>query len=111
MNRNLCPASPRVTQQSQFHNGVAQQYGTNIVGACAPGKGGTDFLSRPVYSTLAEANAALRPQVVSVFVPPKAAADAIIECVEQEIPLVVAYAEGVPTRDQLRVTILFLEFQ
>ena len=86
---------------------MAQQYGTNIVGACAPGKGGAEFLSRPVYSSLAEANAALRPQVVSVFVPPKAAADAIIECVEQEIPLVVAYAEGVPTSDQLRVIILF----
>lgn len=38
-----------------------------------------------------------------MFVPPVAAADSIIECIEAEVPLVVAYAEGIPTKDQLRV--------
>lgn len=94
--------------QSAFHNGIAQSYGTNIVSACAPGKGGSTFLSKPVFGSLKEALSSgetPRPEVVSVFVPPKSAADAVIECIEHEVPLVVAYAEGVPTQDQLRVRI------
>lgn len=39
----------------------------------------------------------------AVFVPPAAAADAVIECVEAEIATIVAVAEGIPTRDQMRV--------
>jgi succinyl-CoA synthetase alpha subunit len=51
-----------------------------------------------------QAVSALKPQVVSVFVPFTAAADAIINCIEEEVPLVVAYAEGIPQHDQLRVS-------
>lgn len=90
--------------KSEFHNGFAQKFGTNIVGACAPGKAGNTFLSKPVFGGIQDAKKELKPDVVSVFVPAKAAADAIIECVEAEIPLVVAYAEGIPTHDQLRVS-------
>ncbi|GFZ44366.1 SCS-alpha [Saitozyma sp. JCM 24511] len=89
--------------QSQFHNKVAQDYGTNIVGSCAPNKGGQTFLDRPVFGGVREGVEKLKPRIASVFVPPQAAADSIIECIEAEIPLVVAYAEGVPTKDQLRV--------
>lgn len=46
----------------------------------------------------------LKPDVISVFVPVTAAADAIVECIETEVPLIVAYAEGVPQRDQLRAS-------
>jgi len=45
----------------------------------------------------------LKPGIASIFVPPKGAADAIIECIEAEIPLIVSVAEGVPHKDQLRV--------
>lgn len=46
--------------------------------------------------------------MVSVFVPAKLAADSIIECIEAEIPLIVAYAEGVPTHDQLKVSLTYI---
>ncbi|RSH93535.1 hypothetical protein EHS25_007893 [Saitozyma podzolica] len=88
---------------SQFHNQVAQDYGTNIVGACAPNKGGQAFLDRPVFGSVREGVHELRPRIASVFVPPQSAAESIIECIEAEIPLVVAYAEGISTKDQLRV--------
>jgi succinyl-CoA synthetase alpha subunit len=90
--------------QSQFHNQVAQDYGTNIVGACAPNKGGQTFLDRPVFGSVREGVHELRPRIASVFVPPQSAAESIIECIEAEIPLVVAYAEGISTKDQLRVS-------
>ena len=55
-------------------------------------------------ATNRQAISALQPRVASVFVPYTVAADAIIDCIEAEIPLVVAYAEGIPQRDQLRVS-------
>lgn len=45
-----------------------------------------------------------------MFVPAKLAADAVIECIEAEVPLIVAYAEGVPTQDQLRVNLSVLRW-
>lgn len=88
---------------AQSNTTTAFNYGTNIVGASAPKKGGQEFLGKPVYGAVQEAVSALRPRIASVFAPPSAAADSIIECIEAEIPLVVSYAEGVPQYDQLRV--------
>lgn len=78
-------------------------FGTNIVGGTSPGKGGREHLGKPVYNTVREAVRDLKPHVSSVFVPAILAADAIIEAIEAEVPLIVAYAEGVPTHDQLRI--------
>lgn len=88
---------------SMANSTVAYEYGTNVVGACAPKKGGQEFLGKPVFGDVKEAVSALRPRIASVFAPPSAAADSLIECIEAEIPLVVAYAEGVSQHDQLRV--------
>lgn len=88
---------------SQANNLISKNYGTNIVGAVAPKKGGQEMLGKPVFNTVQEGVAALKPRIATVFVPPVAAADAIIECIEAEIPLVVAYAEGIPTQEQLKV--------
>ncbi|WOO83131.1 Succinate--CoA ligase [ADP-forming] subunit alpha, mitochondrial [Vanrija pseudolonga] len=89
--------------QSQANCAVAKEYGTNIIGAVAPNKGGQEFLGTPTFGSVKEGVAALKPRIASVFVPPQAAADSIIECIEAEIPLIVAYAEGVPTHEQLKV--------
>ena len=59
-----------------------------------------------MYPADTQAISTLNPQVVSVFVPFTAAADAIIECIEREVPLVAAYAEGIPQNDQLRVSLV-----
>ncbi|KAH8928237.1 putative succinyl-CoA ligase subunit alpha, mitochondrial-like protein [Atractiella rhizophila] len=88
---------------SLFHNTIALNYGTNIVGGVSPGKGGQKMFDRPVYSTLKEAVNELKPDASLVFVPPKLAADAIINAIEEEIGLVVAVAEGIPTHDQLKI--------
>lgn len=88
---------------SQANCAIAQKWGTNIVGATAPKKGGQELLGKPVFNTVREGVEALKPRIASVFVPPSGAADSIIECIEAEIPLIVAYAEGVPTQEQLKV--------
>lgn len=88
---------------AQANTAIAKKWGTNIVGATAPNKGGQELLGTPVFNTVAEGVAALKPRIASVFAPPVAAADAIIECIEAEIPLIVSYAEGVPTQEQLKV--------
>lgn len=89
---------------STFHSQIAIDVGTNIVGGTSPNKGGTSHLGLPVYSSVKEAVRYLKPHVTSVFVPPALAADAIIDAVENEVPLIVSVAEGVPTHDQLRVS-------
>lgn len=86
----------------RFHNKVAQSYGTNIIAAVAPGKSG-EFLGKQVFGSCKEALRHEKPYCASLFVPPQAAASAIIECIEAEIPLIVSIAEGIPTHDQLRV--------
>ena len=64
-------------------------YGTKMVGGVVPGKGGTSHLHLPVFETVAEAVDATRPDASAVFVPPAHAADAMVEAIKAEIPLVV----------------------
>lgn len=77
--------------------------GTNIVGGVSPGKGGQMHLDRPVFGSVKEANHHLKPHATAVFVPALLAADAIIDAIENEIPLIVSVAEGIPLQDQMRV--------
>lgn len=77
--------------------------GTNIVGGVNPGKGGEIHLDRPVFGSVKEAVQKLKPHATALFVPALLAADAIIDAIEQEIPLIVSVAEGIPLHDQMRV--------
>ncbi|RSL69903.1 hypothetical protein CEP53_002026 [Fusarium sp. AF-6] len=79
------------------------EYGTNVVGGVSPGKGGQAHLDLPVFNTVQEAMAEVKPHVSAVFVPAQFAAKAIIESIEAEVPLVVSVAEHVPVHDMLRV--------
>ena len=78
-------------------------YGTKMVGGVVPGKGGTSHLHLPVFETVAEAGDATRPDASAVFVPPAHAADAMIEAIKAEIPLIVCVSERVPVLDMVRV--------
>ena len=78
-------------------------YGTKMVGGVVPGKGGTSHLHLPVFETVAEAVEATRPDASAVFVPPAHAADAMIEAIKAEIPLIVCVSERVPVLDMVRV--------
>ena len=86
-----------------FHATQCREYGTQIVGAVAPGKGGTVKEGFPLFNTAAEAVRKTGANASLVFVPPPAAADAIMEAADAGIPLVVCITEGVPVADMVRV--------
>lgn len=69
-----------------------------------PKKGGTLHLGLPVFNTVDEAAKALKPDASVIYVPPPFAADAIIDAIKAEIPLVVCITEGVPQQDMVKVS-------
>ena len=89
--------------EGTFHTRQMVEYGTKIVAGVTPGKGGQKVDAIPVFNTVAEAVAQTGADASCIFVPPVAAADAILEAADSSIPLVVCLAEGVPTMDMMIV--------
>jgi succinyl-CoA synthetase alpha subunit len=94
--------------QGTFHTKQAKEYGTQIVGGVTPGKGGTkhpdeDLAKVPLFDTVLEAKAATGADATAIYVPPPFAADAILEAIDAEIPLIVAITEGIPVLDMVKV--------
>jgi succinyl-CoA synthetase alpha subunit len=86
-----------------FHSEQAIKYGTKMVGGVAPGKGGSTHLGLPVFDTVAEARAKTNADASAVYVPPAGAADAILEAIAAEVPLIVCITEGIPVLDMVKV--------
>ncbi|EIE00195.1 succinate--CoA ligase subunit alpha [Leptospira licerasiae] len=94
-------------KEGSFHAQQMIEYGTNVVGGVTPGKGGqkADLVGKavPVFNSLKDAMEKEGANASIIFVPPPFAADAILEGIFNEIPLVVCITEGIPTHDMLKV--------
>ncbi len=91
-------------REGAFHTGQMIDYGTNVVAGVTPGKGGTEFLGRPVFDSVEEAVAATQPNASLIFVPAPFAADSVLECEAAGVPFVCLITEGVPIQDMVKVT-------
>ena len=94
--------------QGTFHTKGAKAYGTKCVGGVTPGKGGTkhpdpELADQPLFNTVAEAKAATGANASAVYVPPPFAADAILEAIDAEMPLIICITEGIPVMDMIKV--------
>ena len=86
-----------------FHSEQAIAYGTNLVGGVTPKKGGKVHLGKPVFNTVEEAVKKTKANATMIYVPAKFAKSAIIEAIENEIPLIVCITEGIPVLDMIKV--------
>jgi succinyl-CoA synthetase alpha subunit len=90
-------------REGTFHTLNNKNYGTNVVAGVTPGKGGQDVEGIPVFNTFESAVAETQANTAMIFVPPRFAADSILEAAEAGIELVIAITEGIPAHDELRV--------
>lgn len=89
--------------EGTFHTQRMLEYGTNVVAGMTPGKGGTRHLGVPVFDTVEQAVDSEGADAAAVFVPPLAAADALMEAADSGVGLIVCITEGIPTFDMLKV--------
>jgi len=90
-------------KEGQFHAARCREYGTKIVAGMTPGKGGTLVDGVPVFDTVADAREKTDCNAALIFVPPLAAADAILESAAAGVELVVCITEGIPAHDEAMV--------
>ena len=90
-------------REGTFHAMNNRRYGTQLVSGVTPGKGGQDVEGVPVFDTFHAAVDSTGANTAMVFVPPRFAADSILEAAEAGITTIIAITEGIPAHDELRV--------
>jgi succinyl-CoA synthetase alpha subunit len=101
-NTRLC-VSGITGREGTFHSLRNRDYGTQVVAGVTPGKGGQDVEGIPVFNTFHQAVSDTGANTAMVFVPPRFAADSILEAEDAGIELIIAITEGIPAHDELRV--------
>src|SRR3954462_61573 len=89
-------------REGTFHAKQAAAYGTTVAGGVTPGKGGTTHEGWPSFDTVEEAARKPGANASVIFVPPRFAADAIMEAADAGLALIVCITEGIPTLDMMR---------
>jgi len=90
-------------REGTFHGLNNRSYGTEVVAGVTPGKSGQDVEGIPVFDTVHDAVSQAGANTAMVFVPPRFAADSILEAADAGIATIVAITEGIPAHDMLRV--------
>jgi len=90
-------------KEGSFHAEKCLEYGTKIICGVTPGKSGQKIFDIPVFNSVADAKQEHHIDASLIFVPPKFAADAIMEAAENNIALIVCITEGIPVIDMLKV--------
>ena len=90
-------------KQGAFHTEKMLEYGTAIVGGVTPGKAGQRLLGVPVFNTVSDAVKETGANASVIYVPPKFAADSILEAIDAGIEIIVCITEGIPVLDMARV--------
>ena len=90
-------------REGTFHSLRNRDYGTQVISGVTPGKGGQHVDGIPVFDTFHAAVAETGANTAMIFVPPRFAADSILEAADAGIELVIAITEGIPAHDELKV--------
>jgi succinyl-CoA synthetase alpha subunit len=90
-------------REGTFHAMNNRRYGTDVVAGVTPGKGGQDVEGVPVFNTFHEAVDEQGANTAMIFVPPRFAADSILEAADAGIKTIITITEGIPAHDELRV--------
>jgi len=95
-------------REGAFHTRQMLNYGTVVAAGMTPGKRGQTIEGVPVFNTIHEAVKNEGVNASCIFVPPLAAADAIMESASEGLSVIVCITEGIPALDMLKVA-AFLE--
>jgi succinyl-CoA synthetase alpha subunit len=90
-------------REGTFHATNNKKYGTQVVSGVTPGKGGQDVDGIPVFNSFHEAVEKTDANTAMIFVPPRFAADSILEAADSGIKTIICITEGIPAHDELRV--------
>jgi succinyl-CoA synthetase alpha subunit len=85
--------------EGAFHTLRNRAYGTDVVAGVTPGKAGQDVEGIPVFDTMTDAVRETGANTSMIFVPPRFAAEAILEAADAGVSLAVCITEGIPVRD------------
>jgi succinyl-CoA synthetase alpha subunit len=89
-------------REGLYHANRMRTYGTRLAGGVTPGKGGQTVDGFPVFDTVSQARDATGADTSVIFVPPPAAADALLEAADAGLRLIICITEGIPVHDMLK---------